>query len=51
MLDEVLDDFLEEHLSKTNVKELSSSTTCSFENERSMNVIVVSVAPQRPKRP
>lgn len=51
MLDEVLDDFLEAPSPKRDVKGDSSSMTSSCENEGFVNVIVVSTAPQRPKRP
>lgn len=51
MLDEVLDEFLEAPSLKRDVKGGSSSMTSSCKNEGSVNVIVVSVAPQRPKRP
>lgn len=51
MLDEVLDDFLEAPPPKRGVKGESSSTTSSCKNEESVNVFVVSTAPQRPKRP
>lgn len=49
MLDEVLDDFLEAPSPKRDVKAGSSSMTSSCKNEGSVNVIVVFVAPQRPR--
>lgn len=51
MLDEVLDDFLKAPLFKRDVKEVPSSTTYLSKIKKFVNVIVISVTPQRPKRP
>lgn len=51
MLDEVLDDFLDAPAPKRSAKDESLTLTSSCEEKASVNFIVASVAPQRPKRP